>query len=327
MAASTPSRSGALRAASLPGPARALRASHLAAAVELITEPWCNTVLRAAFLGVRRFDAFQAMLKAPRQTLSLRLAYLVDIGLLEKRRPDPGGLRLEYRLTDAGLALYGSVLASWSWDRRWGDPQHPLPVRLQHRPCGHAFRPVLVCEHCLQPLTLAQARPQLLPVHRADPTPRERGRRWRDAATQGAQGPRRDILAVIDDRWSILLVAALMLGASHFDELTDWLGISSAVLARRLHRLCQMGVIGRVQDPADARRARYRLDRAGRALFPHVMVLAQWGGTRTRRRDSLQWIHAACGQPVQGRMACSHCLAPLLPREVERPRQAFKLAH
>lgn len=322
MAVSTPSSTHPARHGGLPAPARALRASHLAVAVELITEPWCNTVLRAAFLGVRRFDAFQLALKAPRQTLSLRLAYLVEIGLLEKRRADAQGLRQEYRLTEAGKALYGSVLASWSWDRRWGHPQHALPMRLRHRPCAHAFRPLLVCEHCLQALTLDQVRPQWLPVRGPPPAHRDRNRRWRGQTNSTAPGPRRDILAVIDDRWSILLVAALMLGASRFDELMAWLGISSAVLTRRLQRLCEMGVIGRVPDPLDARRASYRLERAGQALFPHVMVLARWGGSRCQRQDSLTWVHVGCGQQTQGRMACSHCLQALLPRDVERPAAA-----
>lgn len=303
----------------LPAPARALRASHLAAAVDLITEPWCNTVLRAAFLGVRRFDAFQQALNAPRQTLSLRLGFLVEIGLLEKRLADTQGLRQEYRLTDTGKALYGFVLASWSWDRRWGDPQHPLPMRLRHRPCGHAFRPLLVCEHCLQRLTLDRVRPQWRAAGGPAMDQRAPGRRWRGAAPGAARHPHHDVLAVIDDRWSILLVTALMLGACGFDELSAWLGISSAVLTRRLQRLGAMGVIARVPDPQDARRARYRLERSGQALFPHVMTLAQWGGGLCKRRDSLEWVHKACGHRVQGRMACSHCMQPLLPRDVERP--------
>ena len=84
----------------------------------------------------------------------------------------------------------------------------------------------------------------------------------------------------------------------------------------------EMGVIGRVPDPLDARRASYRLERAGQALFPHVMVLARWGGSRCQRQDSLTWVHVGCGQQTQGRMACSHCLQALLPRDVERPAAA-----
>jgi DNA-binding HxlR family transcriptional regulator len=301
------------------GQGHALLTSHLAVAMELITEPWCNSILRVAFLGVRRFDVFQQVLHAPRQTLSLRLAYLVDIGLLRRQPMGDNALRHEYRLTASGKALYGVVLASWSWDRRWGDPLQRMPVRLHHRPCGHAFRPLLVCEHCGEPVSLARMRPVLQAVGTNTSGARARNSRWRGPASESAGPSQRDILAVIDDRWSVLVVAAIMLGARQFDELTRSLDISSAVLTRRLQRLCAMEVIGRAPDPQDARRSVYRLEPAGRELFAYVMVLAQWGGTRTRRRDSVAWVHTTCGQTVQGRMACTHCRQTLLPQEVLRP--------
>jgi hypothetical protein len=53
-------------------PEHALLNSHLAIAANLVTEPWCNSMLRAAFLGVRRFDAFHHHLQVPRQTRSGR---------------------------------------------------------------------------------------------------------------------------------------------------------------------------------------------------------------------------------------------------------------
>jgi len=34
---------------------QALRTSYLARAVDLITDPWCDMILRAAFMGTRRF--------------------------------------------------------------------------------------------------------------------------------------------------------------------------------------------------------------------------------------------------------------------------------
>jgi len=101
-------------------PEHVLLASHLAAAMGLITEPWWNSILRAAFPGVRRFDAFQHVLRAPRQRLSLRLAYLVDIGLLRRQRLGDNALRQEYRLTAAGVgrlppAGRGLFPTCWHW--------------------------------------------------------------------------------------------------------------------------------------------------------------------------------------------------------------------
>ncbi len=296
---------------------QALRESHLAHAVDLITDPWCNMVLRAAFLGIRRFDAIQQAVSAPRQTLSLRLTYLVEIGALTKQRTDADGSRQQYRLTPYGKTLHANVLASWAWDRRWGDPHHMVPLRLVHRACNHAFRPTLVCEHCGDAIALHRVEPTHSRANHPMQQRNVRNRRWR-SPTNTDSAPDRDILAVIDDRWSVLIVAALMLGASRYEQLVAMMQISSAVLARRLQRLCALGILINWQDPADARRSFYRLDKSGQDLFAYIMTLSQWGGQDQTQPDTIGWIHNRCGQRVSGRMVCSQCSEPLLPNQVMR---------
>ncbi|MEO8859601.1 MAG: winged helix-turn-helix transcriptional regulator [Burkholderiaceae bacterium] len=329
MAASTPSKSPALAdvedsfdAGSL---GQALRRSHLAHAVDQITEPWSNMILRAAFLGTRQFESFQQLLGIPRQTLSLRLAYLVRLGVLRRQRRMPGSARHEYRLTPRGKDLYANVLASWLWDRRWGDPHAQIPPRLVHLSCQHSFKPQLVCEHCAEPLTLRAVQPCVPHVVRADVSQnaRSRGRRWRIPA-QPTNGDlaERDILAVIDDRWSLLIVAAIVLGAQRYDQLVEALGISNSVLARRLQRLRELELLEKLPDPFDARRSVYRLDKAGRALFPYLLTLASWASNESGRVDSIRWVHRACGKTAKGIMVCDHCHRPLLPNEVTLPGAA-----
>jgi DNA-binding HxlR family transcriptional regulator len=296
---------------------QALRASYLAHAVDLITDPWCNMILRAAFMGTRQFEAFQQAVSAPRQTLSLRLAYLVDIGMMTKQRKHGDGSRQEYRLTPYGKQLHSNVLASWTWDRRWGDPHHMIPLRLVHRVCNHTFRPTLVCEHCGDPIALHRVEPTHVRVEEPLQPRVVRNRRWRSPAIDSST-PDRDILAVIDDRWSVLIVAALMLGASRYEQLTVMLQISSAVLARRLQRLCALEILINWQDPADARRSICQLDKSGQDLFAYIMTMSLWGGQDQTRPDTIGWIHGRCGQRVTGRMVCSHCGKPLLPQEVVR---------
>ncbi|MBU3738318.1 MAG: winged helix-turn-helix transcriptional regulator, partial [Rhodoferax sp.] len=190
-------------------PARraALLGSGLALALDSITEPWCNAILRAAFLGVRKFDGFLQTLSLPRQTLSLRLRYLCRIGLLEHSPRDRAGMKPGYRLTEAGKSLYPNVLASWSWDRRWGHFTGRLPTQLNHRPCGHAFSPQLMCEHCGQPMTPGNTTALLVSEATHHPV-RVRGRYRGHTHSRQAEPGRRDLLAVIDDRWSVLLIAA-----------------------------------------------------------------------------------------------------------------------
>ncbi|MEO7941652.1 MAG: winged helix-turn-helix transcriptional regulator [Burkholderiaceae bacterium] len=298
---------------------QALRNSDLAHAVDLITDPWCQMILRAAFMGTRRFEAFQQIVSAPRQTLSLRLAYLARIGLLSKQRQELDGTRLEYRLTPLGKSLHGNVLASWSWDRQWGVPHGQIPVRLVHSACGHAFRPVMVCEHCSEPLALHRVEPLHLRLEQDAQQRAVRNRRWRSPVNE-SETPDRDILAAIDDRWSVLIVAALMLCASRYEQLKVMLQISSAVLARRLQRLCSLGILVNWQDPADGRRSIYGLDKAGQDLFAYLLTLSTWGRHGRHRPDSIGWIHTRCRQRATGQMVCSHCRATLLPSQVVRTR-------
>lgn len=144
-----------------------------------------------------------------------------------------------------------------------------------------------------------------------------RNRRWR-SPTSDSTLPDHDILAVIDDRWSVLIVAVLMLGASRYDQVTSMLQISSAVLAKRLQRLCALEILINCQGPADARPSFYQLDKSGQDLFAYIMTLMQWGGQNQTRPDMIGWIHTHCGQRVTGRTVCSHCGEPLLPHQIGR---------
>lgn len=297
----------------------ALRGSHLATAIDRITEPWSNAIIRAAFLGARQFETFQQALGIPRQTLSLRLRGLVELGLLRRHQYQTQPVREDYRLTPLGKDLYGNVLASWLWDRRWGDPHHLMPKKLMHRRCSHTCSPLLLCPHCAEPLSLPTMQPVLLAGIGAVPMRTERSRRWRSPQPPNPARLERDILAVIDDRWSLLLVAATMLGLTRYDQYVQALAISSAVLAQRLQRLCLLNVLRRQTDPDDARRASYRLAPAGTALFPYLLTLSAWGQALASGPDTIAWRHRSCGQSTPGTVACSHCRETLLPHEVVRP--------
>jgi DNA-binding HxlR family transcriptional regulator len=269
-------------------------------------------------MGTRQFEGFQQSLNIPRQTLSLRLAYLVTAGLLRKQHHQQRPTRHAYRLTPRGLTLYASVLASWAWNRRWGDARYAnQPTSLVHRNCGHRFTPLLVCEHCDKALALDNVSATPVRSAREAGARADRGRRWRSPGPEDAP-EQRDILAVIDDRWSVLIVAAAMLGVARYAEFTATLGISTGVLAARLRRLCALDVLRKLPDPADGRRSQYQLGKAGRDFFPYMLTFSSWGGATYRQPDTIGWVHTQCGERVQGRMVCGHCRGVLLPQEVQR---------
>ncbi|MBU3739412.1 MAG: helix-turn-helix transcriptional regulator, partial [Rhodoferax sp.] len=119
-------------------------------------------------------------------------------------------------------------------------------------------------------------------------------------------------------RWSVLLIAAALLGLNHFDEFCNTLTISSAVLAQRLQRLCELQLMQKQSHPADARRTQYRLTTAGQDLMAYLVTLNAWGmrGQAVGARSSLQWRHRVCDRLSLGHMTCSHCEQSLLPQQV-----------
>jgi DNA-binding HxlR family transcriptional regulator len=80
---------------------------------------------------------------------------------------------------------------------------------------------------------------------------------------------------LLGDRWVLLLLRELFLGVDRFDGFLERLPISRATLTARLEWLVDAGVVAR--EPPDARRARYRLTEAGRALAPALDAIRQWG--------------------------------------------------
>jgi DNA-binding HxlR family transcriptional regulator len=119
-------------------------------AMEILGERWTFLILRECFYGVRRFSDMQRNLGIARNILSARLQTLVRTGILERRRYQEEPERYEYKLTEAGLALYPAIIAIM----RWGD-QHLVdqgpPVVLRHT-CGAEAEAVLVCAHCHEPM-------------------------------------------------------------------------------------------------------------------------------------------------------------------------------
>jgi DNA-binding HxlR family transcriptional regulator len=120
----------------------------VARTLEVIGERWTLLILREAFLGVRRFEAFQRNTGSARNILAARLKKLVDRGVLERRRYEEHPPRFEYRLTQKGLALYPILVSLVNWgDRYVADPDGPAVV-LEHNACGQDISPRLVCSAC-----------------------------------------------------------------------------------------------------------------------------------------------------------------------------------
>ena len=125
----------------------------VAQCLEVVGDWWSLLIVRDAFLGVRRFDDFQARLGISRNILNQRLTKLVDEGVLDRVPYQDNPPRSEYRLTDKGRDLWHVLTAMRQWGDRWAAPDGP-PLRMRHASCGRVVKAVAVCSHCGEPLDL-----------------------------------------------------------------------------------------------------------------------------------------------------------------------------
>jgi DNA-binding HxlR family transcriptional regulator len=118
----------------------------------------------------------------------------------------------------------------------------------------------------------------------------------------------------VGDRWSLLLVEALLDGSRRFGEIQELLpGIAPNILTDRLRRLEREGVL--VARPYQQRppRMEYTLTAAGHDLAGALRLLADWGGRRSDHGDPLR--HALCGTPLEARWYCPTCSQAVSDKE------------
>ena len=110
----------------------------------------------------------------------------------------------------------------------------------------------------------------------------------------------------VGDRWSFLLVEALLSGPHRFGELRAAVpGIAPNILAQRLRRLEQKGVVvGQTYSDRPPRRA-YELTGEGQQLASTIRLLAAWGARGAPDAEPMQ--HAACGTALEAHWYCPTC--------------------
>jgi DNA-binding HxlR family transcriptional regulator len=119
-----------------------------------------------------------------------------------------------------------------------------------------------------------------------------------------------DALAAVGDRWTLLVVSALLEGPKRFGQLQEEVGgIAANVLTQRLRALERNAlVIPRAYSQRPPRFV-YELTASGRELADALRLLAGWGA---RNADpSLAPHHAVCGTPLETRWWCPVCEQPV----------------
>ncbi len=84
-------------------------------------------------------------------------------------------------------------------------------------------------------------------------------------------------LETMGERWAFLILRAAFNGLQHFEEFQSELGIARNILANRLARFVEHGIMERQSLPEDRRKIQYCLTEKGHALLPAMVALRQWG--------------------------------------------------
>lgn len=125
----------------------------IARALAVVGDRWTGLIVRELFLGVKRFEEFQAQTGMSSHLLSTRLKRLESEGIVQRRSYCQRPPRYEYRLTAKGLDLYPMLLSLKAWGEKWGglEPGAAPAVVITHRSCGHALGVQLTCPTCHEP--------------------------------------------------------------------------------------------------------------------------------------------------------------------------------
>ena len=132
-------------------------------------------------------------------------------------------------------------------------------------------------------------------------------------------------LAVVGEKWSLLVLREAFFGVRRFADFQRLLGAPKAVLSDRLATLVEQGILTRVPYQAEGERQRheYRLTPKGRDLYPTLVALMQWGDAYlSDGPPPLELLHRDCDAPVHLELHCEAGHAVPGPRDVRPVRQS-----
>lgn len=116
-------------------------------------------------------------------------------------------------------------------------------------------------------------------------------------------------LALIGDRWTLLILREAFYGVTRFEAIQADLTIPRSILSQRLRALVKHNIMQRSSYRVVGQRARfaYELTEKGQALLPVLISLMEWGDRYTAvHTPALQLTHAECGAHVTTQLVCAN---------------------
>ncbi|MGW2700140.1 winged helix-turn-helix transcriptional regulator [Streptomyces sp. NPDC001340] len=124
-------------------------------------------------------------------------------------------------------------------------------------------------------------------------------------------------LEILGERWTLLALREMAYGVHQFSRIAGYTGVSRDILADRLRKLEEAGIVERRQYSKHPPPYEYHLAQAGRELFPVMLALREWGDKWAVAVPPLDFRHS-CGYPAVTELRCRHC-EELITRETLTP--------
>lgn len=124
-------------------------------------------------------------------------------------------------------------------------------------------------------------------------------------------------LELIGERWTLLVIRDVFSGKRRFEQMQESLDVARNVLASRLARLVEEGILEKRRYQERPERFEYRLTEKGLDLWPVLVTLLAWGDRHFAGEEGppVVLVHRECGGRINDRRICERCGAKLGVRD------------
>ncbi len=288
----------------------------------VLGDDWTFLILRQAFWGVTRFENFLSNLAVSRARLSDRLKYLTGIGVMERRPYQTRPERFEYVLSEMGLDLFEMALLIHQWADRWRGDQLDSNIEKRHRPCGAHLSMGFQCASCDEPIApgtiVEDTGYRCRLVDRIDGLLHRWQRRKAAPKHSSSFDPVSYALEAFGDRWSLLIIDAILSGIHRFDDIQRRLDVARNILTNRLVHLESEGLVTKNAYQDAPPRYDYHPAPPARDLHDVLTATRAWGLRWLYPSDTdAKLVHRYCGQAARPKLVCTSCARPILWEDVD----------
>jgi DNA-binding HxlR family transcriptional regulator len=124
---------------------------------------------------------------------------------------------------------------------------------------------------------------------------------------------------ILGDWWTPLILREVFYGVRRFDDFEQALPISRNVLAQRLRRLVDEGLLDRVPYSERPLRFEYQPTEMGREFWSVLAAMSAWGDRWLDggKGPPIVLHHTECDHDMAATVVCSHCRQPISADDVQ----------